>query len=656
MLTGNQHAKLVKTVFPPIKNRYVNAGLFKAMSGSEKISTEHLHEIHLSPVVKLLQHLSESSVRHGASGAKKTDFAAEIGAICEALELNICALFQVTADPYFDGLKLNRLSLVSGDDSASAKLNAVIPKGLEIADRSELHSLLRQEQWVPLGEACLGNETPQALRALAEYCGATNDSAAVLFPVVLANQMIGVLLMERALSAGGFSEELLDLGQVIARMLAVHLGHCLEFDESLVPQAALLPATESTLPTVLLKRQSLVVESANTTARSLFASGGKNLVGQPLLKVFPGSKNFLDALQQSLTRADGSSCFSVSASDLRQIGCAAALVSLTGDGDSLVRLQFIPRDFLASGDAKEKSSAGKPNERTDSSASDDLDEATKRMGVERWLRQTVCKLHSSLDRDHLLQTLADSLGRIFRATRCLVIRTDGPSHPMVTHEYVEPDLSPLGLGRTGQFPMFALSLFQQKTFAVSEVTKLPASGQLSERDVDLLLESGIRSMAGAPLSHQGTQYGVVILVVGDHGRTWSEADLETIELTAAQASIALSHCQTYHQVKDQLFHMNLLGNLTQQLTNALEVAAKAPSPKILTRAEERASLDESPPLSSREMEVLKLIASGFANKEIAQRLFLTESTVELHASRIRKKLNLKSRTALVKYACDNDLV
>jgi hypothetical protein len=49
---------------------------------------------------------------------------------------------------------------------------------------------------------------------------------------------------------------------------------------------------------------------------------------------------------------------------------------------------------------------------------------------------------------------------------------------MVTHEYVEPDLSPLGLGRTGQFPMFALSLFQQKTVAVNEVEQLRQSGQL----------------------------------------------------------------------------------------------------------------------------------------------------------------------------------
>ncbi|MBP9806953.1 GAF domain-containing protein [bacterium] len=640
------------------------------MSGSEKISTEHEHEIRLTPVVKLLQHLSVSSVRQAQAGSgagsgsgidsEHPDFQADMAATCSALELNSCALFRVTEDAYFDGLKLNRLAFFSKEGRA-VELTKVIPKGLEIGARSELHGLLRQEQWVPLGETCLGNETPSALRPLEEFCGVKNDSAAVLFPVVLANRITGLVLMERAVSAGGFSEELLDLGQIIARLLAGHLGRLSALDEG----AVVIPSIESTLPTVLLKRHSLVVESANSSARNLFASGDKSLIGQSLAKVFPGSKNFLDALQQSLGRADGSSCFSVSASDLRQIGCAAALVSLTGEGDSLVRLQFIPRDFLASGDGAESgagtsSSSGSRSNKVRaggaSGATDDLDEATKRMGFERWLRQTVCKLHSSLDRDHLLQTLADSLGRIFKATRCLVIRTDGPSHPMVTHEYVEPDLSPLGLGRTGQFPMFALSLFQQKTVAVNEVEQLRQRGQLSERDVDSLLESGIRAMAGAPLSHQGTQYGVVVLVLGDHSRTWSEADLETIELTAAQASIALSHCQTYHQVKDQLFHMNLLGNLTQQLTNALEVAAKAPSPKVLTRADERSNADESPPLSSREMEVLKLIASGFANKEIAQRLFLTESTVELHASRIRKKLNLKSRTALVKYACDNDLV
>jgi DNA-binding NarL/FixJ family response regulator len=93
--------------------------------------------------------------------------------------------------------------------------------------------------------------------------------------------------------------------------------------------------------------------------------------------------------------------------------------------------------------------------------------------------------------------------------------------------------------------------------------------------------------------------------------------------------------------------------LTQQLTNTLELVSRSGKPDSAEDKVRQAG--SSPPLSLRELEVLKLIAGGLANREIAQRLFLTESTVELHASRIRKKLKLKSRTALVKYACDNGL-
>jgi DNA-binding NarL/FixJ family response regulator len=98
--------------------------------------------------------------------------------------------------------------------------------------------------------------------------------------------------------------------------------------------------------------------------------------------------------------------------------------------------------------------------------------------------------------------------------------------------------------------------------------------------------------------------------------------------------------------------MNVIGNLTQQLTNTLELASRATTQ---LGKEDRQS-DPPSSLSQRELEVLRLIALGLANREIAQRLFLTESTVELHASRIRKKLKLKSRTALVKFACDHNLV
>ncbi|MBZ0189735.1 MAG: LuxR C-terminal-related transcriptional regulator [Candidatus Obscuribacterales bacterium] len=140
----------------------------------------------------------------------------------------------------------------------------------------------------------------------------------------------------------------------------------------------------------------------------------------------------------------------------------------------------------------------------------------------------------------------------------------------------------------------------------------------------------------------------------DKNRHWSESELELIRVAAGHASVALEHCHAYQQIKDQLFHTNLLGNLTKQLNNSLEMVNRRSSVTV-EKSKKSLSDGDPPPLSVRELEVLKLIASGLSNKEIASRLFLTASTVELHASRIRKKLELRSRTALVKYACDNGL-
>jgi DNA-binding NarL/FixJ family response regulator len=58
----------------------------------------------------------------------------------------------------------------------------------------------------------------------------------------------------------------------------------------------------------------------------------------------------------------------------------------------------------------------------------------------------------------------------------------------------------------------------------------------------------------------------------------------------------------------------------------------------------------SEPLSSREKEVLTLIADGKSNKEIAELLFISVRTIESHRASILDKLNLKSTADLVKYA------
>lgn len=61
-------------------------------------------------------------------------------------------------------------------------------------------------------------------------------------------------------------------------------------------------------------------------------------------------------------------------------------------------------------------------------------------------------------------------------------------------------------------------------------------------------------------------------------------------------------------------------------------------------------------LSSREREVLQMIAEGLTNKEIASRLHLSVYTVEAHRGRILEKLNLHSIAELVRFAMRNGLV
>jgi DNA-binding NarL/FixJ family response regulator len=68
------------------------------------------------------------------------------------------------------------------------------------------------------------------------------------------------------------------------------------------------------------------------------------------------------------------------------------------------------------------------------------------------------------------------------------------------------------------------------------------------------------------------------------------------------------------------------------------------------------SEDENDELSNREIEVLKLVALGFANKEIAEKLFISTHKVMSHRKNMTEKLGIKSISGLTVYAIINNYI
>ena len=84
-----------------------------------------------------------------------------------------------------------------------------------------------------------------------------------------------------------------------------------------------------------------------------------------------------------------------------------------------------------------------------------------------------------------------------------------------------------------------------------------------------------------------------------------------------------------------------------------EVAVHVPAPGPFVRNETRvAELGVTP----RELEILEAIAAGFSNREIAERLFVSENTVKTHTARLFDKLSARRRTQAVQRAKEAGLI
>jgi two-component system, NarL family, response regulator NreC len=98
-----------------------------------------------------------------------------------------------------------------------------------------------------------------------------------------------------------------------------------------------------------------------------------------------------------------------------------------------------------------------------------------------------------------------------------------------------------------------------------------------------------------------------------------------------------------------------------ELVEAVRMAALGRTylhPELGARLAAEPPKPEGPPddLTEREVEVLRLIALGHTNNEIAGQLFLSVRTIESHRAHVQQKLRLSTRAELVRYALDHGLV
>jgi two-component system response regulator NreC len=96
-----------------------------------------------------------------------------------------------------------------------------------------------------------------------------------------------------------------------------------------------------------------------------------------------------------------------------------------------------------------------------------------------------------------------------------------------------------------------------------------------------------------------------------------------------------------------------------ELVEAVRLAAAGQTylnPRLGARVASETAPGPPDELSERELDVLRLIALGHTNGEIAERLYLSVRTVETHRARLQQKLSMSSRAELVQYAFTRGIV
>ncbi|HCE2173790.1 TPA: response regulator [Vibrio parahaemolyticus] len=157
-----------------------------------------------------------------------------------------------------------------------------------------------------------------------------------------------------------------------------------------------------------------------------------------------------------------------------------------------------------------------------------------------------------------------------------------------------------------------------------------AVAKAHELELDLvLLDLNMKGMSGLDtlkaLRADGCEARIVILTVSD-----SSADIEAIVRSGADGYL----------LKDT--EPDELVELLKQAHQGDKAYSQEVAKYLSERSDHEDVFDS---LTDRETQILREVARGFRNKQIADRLFISESTVKVHMKSLLKKLQVPSRTA-----------
>ena len=182
----------------------------------------------------------------------------------------------------------------------------------------------------------------------------------------------------------------------------------------------------------------------------------------------------------------------------------------------------------------------------------------------------------------------------------------------------------------------------------------------AEPDLEVVAEAG--DVDGAVRYARGHKPKVLILDLNMPGGP-SLSAVPAIGEASPETAIVVLTMQSEPVFAREAMQAGVLGYILKEaadseLVKAVRLAAEGKTylqPELGARI--AAEPDEPPDdLSDREVEILRLIALGHTNAEIAEQLYLSVRTVESHRAHIQQKLRMSKRSELVRYALERGLL